>query len=275
MNEEQVKRLLILAGSLLLSLFALGPFVWLLIISVADRPDFLASGNFSVSLKNYVDVLTSPSLHFSDYAWNSLSVAFGTSLLVNLFALPAAYAISRLRFPGRIVIPIIILAVSMFPQISIVGYLFELFSRLHMINSKIGLIFPYIAWTIPLALWINLSYMQQIPEDLDKAGLVDGASRWKILSKIIVPIALPGIFSAFLLTFIACFNEFLFALMLSIDYTAQTLPVGIALFEGLHGEIPWGYLMAASALASLPLIALTLVFQKYIIGGLMGGAVKG
>jgi len=275
MREEHVKRLLVLAGSLLLLIFALGPFGWMLIVSFADRPDFLATREFSFSLQNYVDVLTSPSLHFTDYVWNSLSVSFGASFLVNLFALPAAYAISRLRFPGRILIPIVILAVSMFPQISIVGYLFDLFSRLNLVNSKIGLIFPYIAWTIPLALWINLSYMQQIPNDLDKAGLIDGASRWKILSKIIIPTALPDAFSAFLLTFIACFNEFLFALMLSIDYTAQTLPVGIALFEGLHGEIPWGNLMAASALASVPLIVLTLIFQKYIVGGLMGGAVKG
>lgn len=97
----------------------------------------------------------------------------------------------------------------------------------------------------------------------------------KVLYRIIFPLALPGIFSSALLVFIACFNEFLFAIMLTIDYTAQTLPVGIALFQGLHGEIPWGNLMAASALASVPLVIMTLIFQRYIVQGLMGGAVKG
>ena len=163
----------------------------------------------------------------------------------------------------------------MFPQISIVGYLYLLFSELGWLNTHISIILPYIAWTVPIALWINMSYFSQIPLDLDKAALVDGASRSKTLFKIILPIALPGIFSSFLLVFIACFNEFLFAMMLTIDYNAQTLPVGIAMFQGLHGETPWGNLMAASAIASVPLVILTLIFQRYIVQGLLGGAVKG
>ena len=180
-----------------------------------------------------------------------------------------------MRFPGRKALPLFVLAMSMFPPVSIVGYVYRLFSNIGLLNTHMALILPYTALMVPLALWINMSYFSQIPKDLDKAAIVDGASRLKILTRIILPIAIPGIFSSFLLVFIASFNEFLFALMLTIDPNAQTLPVGIAMFEGLHGEIPWGNLMAASTMATLPLVGLTLIFQKYIVQGLMGGAVKG
>lgn len=261
--------------SLLLLAFTLGPFIWMLWISLADRADFLVTGKVEYSFNNYFQVLTSPSLHFLDYLQNSLIISVTTAFVVTVFSSMAAYAVSRMRFPGRSVIPLLILAMSMFPQISIVGYLFEMFARVGLINHHLALILPYIAWTIPIALWINLSYFTQIPIALDRAALVDGAGRMKVLYRIIFPLALPGIFSSALLVFIACFNEFLFAIMLTIDYTAQTLPVGIALFQGLHGEIPWGNLMAASALASVPLVIMTLIFQRYIVQGLMGGAVKG
>jgi multiple sugar transport system permease protein len=209
-------------------------------ISLADRADFLITGNAAYSLRNYYQVLTSPSLHFLDYFKNSLLISSITTVVVTLFSSVAAYADSRMRFPGRAFIPMLILAVSMFPQISIVGFLFDMFAKVGLINHHLALILPYIAWTVPIALWINLSYFSQIPLELDKAALVDGAGRMKVLCKIIFPVVLPGIFSSALLVFIACFNEFPFAIMLIIDYTAQTLPVGIALFQGLHGEIPWG-----------------------------------
>ena len=274
-REEMIKSCLIFATGLFLLAFTLGPFIWMIWISLADRADFLVTGQVEYSLSNYHHVLTAHSLHFLDYLSNSLWISTITAIIVTLFSSMAAYAVSRMRFPGRSVVPLLILAMSMFPQISIVGYLFEMFSKAGLINSHMALILPYIAWTIPIALWINMSYFTQIPLDLDKAALVDGAGRMKVLYKIIFPLALPGIFSSALLVFIACFNEFLFAIMLTIDYTAQTLPVGIALFQGLHGEIPWGNLMAASAIASVPLVILTLIFQRYIVAGLMGGAVKG
>ncbi len=274
-REEIIRKALIFTGSMFLLSFTLAPFIWMLWISLADRADFLITGQIQYSLENYRQVLTADSLHFLDYLYNSLLISIITATAVTVFSSMAAYAVSRMRFPGRSVVPLLILAMSMFPQVSIIGYLFEMFANLGLINSHLALILPYIAWTIPIALWINLSYFSQIPLALDKAALVDGAGRMKVLFRIIFPIALPGIFSSALLVFIACFNEFLFAIMLTIDYSAQTLPVGIALFQGLHGEIPWGNLMAASAIASIPLVIMTLVFQRYIVQGLMGGAVKG
>lgn len=274
-RETLIKNFLIFSVSMFLLAFALGPFIWMLWISLADRADFLVTGEVEYSFNNYYQVLTAQSLHFTDYLKNSLLISCITAIIVTLFSSMAAYAVSRMRFPGRSLIPMAILAMSMFPQISIVGHLFEMFSSMGLINTHMALILPYIAWTIPIALWINMSYFTQIPVDLDRAALVDGAGRMKVLFRIIFPLALPGIFSSALLVFIACFNEFLFAIMLTIDYSAQTLPVGIAMFQGLHGEIPWGNLMAASAIASVPLVVMTLVFQRYIVQGLMGGAVKG
>jgi multiple sugar transport system permease protein len=167
------------------------------------------------------------------------------------------------------------LAFSMFPQISIVGYLFKVMTWLGWINTYPALIFPYIALGMPLALWIMLSYFSQLPTDLDRAALVDGATRFQVLRRIIFPIAVPGAFSTMLLVFIYSFNEFLFALMLTVDYSARTIPVGIAMFQGLHGQIPYGYIMAAAAVATLPVIVLAAMFQRRVIQGLTQGAIKG
>ncbi|MFP4162855.1 MAG: carbohydrate ABC transporter permease [Chitinispirillaceae bacterium] len=274
LQESQIRSLLLFSGSALLLGFVLIPFVWMTVISFTNQPDFLVTGNYSATFQNYIQVATSESLHFFDYLTNSLVVSSLTAVIVTLLTSLSGYAVSRFRFPGRIAVPLFVLALSMFPQISIIGYLFQLFSDLGITNTHVALILPYTAWTIPIALWINMSYFSQIPADLDKAALVDGAGRFKTLFRIILPLALPGIFSSFLLVFIMSFNEFLFALMLTIDYTAQTVPVGIALFQGIHGELPWGNLMAASTIATIPLVLLTLLFQRYIVSGLMSGSVK-
>ncbi len=275
MRENRIRSILIFTGSMFLIAFALIPFIWMIWISLASRYDFLVTGNVQYTLNNYIEVLTNPSIHFSSYFWNTMLIAVVTSVVVTVFSSMAGYAVSRLRFPGRVTLPILILAMSMFPQIALIGYLYNVFASIGLINTHLSLILPYIAWTIPIALWINMSYFSQIPVDLDKAALVDGASRAKILYKVILPIALPGIFSAFLLVFIACFNEFLFAIMLTNTPDAMTLPVGIAMFTGTMGQTPWGLVMATSALASIPLVILTLIFQRYIVQGLVGGAVKG
>lgn len=260
-------------GGIFLVVFALSPFLWMVAVSVAPSHRFLVEGGFSVTLGHYIEMFQRTK--FPSFFGNSLFVAVVVSSIVALFASMAGYAVSRMRFPGRIVIPLFVLAMSMFPQISIVGYLANLFGNIGLIDTKIALILPYVAWTVPIALWINLSYFNQIPIDLDKAALVDGASRFKALFRVILPIALPGIFSSFLLVFIACFNEFLFALMLTSSPKAQTIPVGIASFSGLYGETSWGMVMAASFVASIPLVILTLIFQRYIVQGLAAGSVKG
>jgi multiple sugar transport system permease protein len=276
MREEKSKTIFIYIGSLALLLFCLFPFIWMLIVSISKSPAFLATNtSFQFTLQNYKEILFNESLHFVDYLKNSLIISLVAAVCTTFFTSISAYAITRLKFPGRGLLPLILLAFSMFPQISIVGYLFRLITNLGWINTYAALIFPYITIAIPLALWIMISYLRQIPIELDNAALVDGATRVQILRKVIFPLAAPGAFATFLLIFIFCFNEFLFALMLTVDHTARTIPVGIALFQGLHGEIPWGEIMAASTIASIPLIILAAISQRYIIQGLTRGALKG
>ena len=276
MREERVKKILKAAGVVFLLLFCLLPFVWVVAVSLVKEPDFLLPQvAFEVTFDNSSDVLTAGSLHLLDYLRNSLVVSAVAALAATLCASLAAYAITRLTFPGRLLIPLVLLAFSMFPQISIVGYLFKMMIGLGWINTYAGLIFPYITLGLPLALWIMLSTFSEISTELDRAALVDGATRIQILHKIILPLAAPGALSATLLVFIYSFNEFLFAMMLTTDYRARTIPVGIALFEGLHGQIPWGHLMAVAVISVVPVILLAAVFQRKIIRGLLQGAIKG
>lgn len=276
MNEQRVKTWLAFLGAVVMLLFCLVPFIWMLVVSFSEHPDFLTKeASFVFTIKNYTEILASPSVHLLSYLKNSLVVSAVSAVFATFFAGLAAYAITRMRFPGRILIPVALLAFSMFPQISIVGYLFKFMTSLGWINTYYALIFPYITLGLPLALWIMMSYFSQLSTELDKAALVDGATRMQILRKIIFPIAVPGAFSTLLLIFIYSFNEFLFALMLTIDYHGRTVPVGIALFEGLHGQIPWGYIMASAVIATIPLVVLASIFQKHIIQGLTQGAIKG
>ncbi len=276
MKEERIKKILIYAGAVFLFIFCIAPFVWMVIVSLNKHPDFLSNNvPFVLTINNYIQVLTTKSVHLLSYLRNSIIISFAAAFFATFFASLSAYSITRLKFPGRIFIPLALLGFSMFPQISIVGYLFKMMTDFNWINTYYALIFPYITLGLPLALWIMLSHFSQLSKELDEAALVDGASRFQILRKIIFPIALPGAFSTFMLIFIYSFNEFLFALMFTIDYKARTIPVGIALFEGLYGQIPWGYIMAAAVVAIIPVIILIALFQKYIIQGLTEGAVKG
>lgn len=276
MNEERLKDILKWLGSLFIIGFSLTPFFYMLLMSVSSNPYFLSGqATFDLTLDHYRSVLTVKSLHFVDYLINSLAVSGLSALSSILIAGMAAYSITQMDWPGKTLVLLFVLATSMFPQISLVSYLFKLMGRLDWINTYQALVLPYIAWTLPLSLWILVSYFAQLPRDLDKAALIDGCSRGQTLRKVIFPVAAPGLFSATLLAFIFAFNEFLFALMLTTDHRARTVPVGIALFQGLHGETPWGEIMAASTVSVVPLIVLILVFQRNIMQGLTRGAIKG
>ena len=276
MSGDRQATALYLAGALGMTIFSLGPILTMALTAASRRPDFLAHAEgFEFTAAHFLDVLRTTSLHFPDYLRNSLAVSGASAVLCIGIASPAAYAITRLPLPGRIFFLLCTLAVSMFPPVSLVSYLFQVMGDLGLINTYPALILPYTAWILPLSLWILTSYFAQVPAELDRAALVDGCSRLAVLRKVIFPVAAPGIFSTALLAFIFAFNEFLFALMLSTDHAARTVPVGIALFEGLHGEIPWGVVMAASVLTTVPVVLLTLVFQRRIIQGLTRGAVKG
>jgi multiple sugar transport system permease protein len=262
-------------AAILTTIFCLGPFIYMVLTSLSTNPDFLLPTKpFTLTLSNFTAVIFSESAHFLAYLRNSLIISALVAVATVFLASLAAYALTRLSLPGKTVLLLGILALSMFPPISLISYLFKLMSALGWINTYQGLILPYIAWSMPLALWILVSYFAQVPMDLDRSARIDGASKFQTLVKVILPVAAPGVFSTALLVFIFAFNEFLFALMLTMDYRSRTIPVGIALFEGIHGQIPWGEIMAAATLTTIPVVILTLIFQKRIVQGLTRGAVK-
>ena len=276
MKEEKLKKIFLFIIAAFMLAFCIIPFLWMIVVSFSKKPDFLSEQvSYVFTLNNYFEIFTSNAVHLIAYLRNSIIVSGLSAFFTTIIASLSAYSITRLKFPGRIILPVFLLGVSMFPQISLLGYLFRIMANLGWINTYYALLFPYITLSLPLALWIMLSHLSKISKDLDNAALIDGAGKLKILSRIILPVSLPGLFSAFILSFIFSFNEFLFALMFTIDYKARTIPVGIALFEGLHGQIPWGYIMAAAVIAVLPIIIIIALFQKYIMQGLTEGAIKG
>jgi ABC-type glycerol-3-phosphate transport system permease component len=205
---------------------------------------------------------------------NSLIVAGTTTLFCVTVGALAAYALARTEFRGKGVILAFILAVTMFPQISIVSPLYMLLRALRLINTYPGLILPYLTFAMPLAVWLLVGFFRQLPADLEEAALVDGASRWQSFTKVILPLAVPGLATTAILTFIYCWNEFLFALSFTLGPERQTVPVAIALFRGQY-QVPWGQILAASVVATAPVAAIVLVFQRRIVQGLTAGAVKG
>ena len=205
---------------------------------------------------------------------NSLIVAGATTALCVTIGALAAYALARLRFRGRVVVLGLVLAVSMFPQITIVSPLYLLLRWLRLIDTYPGLVLPYLAFALPLTVWLLVTFFRRIPRDLEEAALVDGATRWQVLTRIVLPLAVPGLATTAILTFIYCWNEFLFALAFTLGPERQTVPVAIALFRGQY-QVPWGEILAGAVLATLPVAAMVLLFQRRIVQGLTAGGVKG
>jgi ABC-type glycerol-3-phosphate transport system permease component len=205
---------------------------------------------------------------------NSLVVAGATTVLCLVLGSICAYALARLRFPGKSTVLALVLAVSMFPQISIVSPLYLLLRELGLLNTYPGLVLPYLTFAMPLTLWLLVGFFRQLPPELEEAGLMDGAGRLRTLWEIILPLSWPGIATAAILTFLYSWNEFLFALSFTLGPERHTVPVAITLFRGQY-QVPWGQILAAAMVATVPVAALALAAQRRIIAGLTSGAVKG
>ena len=204
---------------------------------------------------------------------SSLVVALSTTALCVTLGSGCAYAIARLEFRGKTPLLASILAVSMFPQIAIVSPLYLLLRALGLIDTYPGLILPYLTFAMPLTVWLLVSYLGQLPRELEEAALVDGAGRLRTFVHVVLPLALPGIATTAVLTFIYCWNELLFALSFTVSPERQTVPVAITLLRGRY-QVPWGQILAAALVATAPVAALVLVFQRRIVRGLTAGAVK-
>jgi ABC-type glycerol-3-phosphate transport system permease component len=205
---------------------------------------------------------------------NSLVVAGATTALCVTLGALCAYALARLQFRGKTPILAFILAVSMFPQITIVSPLYAVLRGLGLIDTYPGLILPYVTFAMPLTVWLLVGFFQALPRELEEAAFVDGASRLGTVVRIVLPLSAPGLATTAIITFIYCWNEFLFALSFTVGPDRQTVPVAIALFRGQY-QVPWGQILAATVVATGPVALLVLAFQRGIIRGLTAGAVKG
>jgi ABC-type glycerol-3-phosphate transport system permease component len=205
---------------------------------------------------------------------NSLIVAGATTVVSVFLGAVCAYALARLRFRGKAPALAFVLAVSMFPQISIVSPLYLLLRDLRLLNTYAGLVLPYLTFAMPLAIWLLVGFFRQLPPELEESGLMDGAGRLRILSEIILPISGPGLATTAILTFLYSWNEFLFALSFTLGPERYTVPVAITLFRGQY-QVPWGQILAAAVVATVPVAGIVLVAQRRIIAGLTSGAVKG
>jgi multiple sugar transport system permease protein len=267
-------------GELLIIVFALIPVLWIVSLSLKD-PATVADQSFipqDWSLENYDALFTGG---FSDSPFikpliNSLGIALITTVISITLAAFAAYAIARLDFPGKALILAGALAIAIFPQISTVGPLFDMWRALGLYDTWPGLIIPYLTFSLPLAIYVLVAFFREIPWDLDQAAQVDGATQFQAFRKVIVPLAAPGVFTAAILVFIFAWNDFLFAISLTSSDASRTVPAALAFFTGeSQFTEPSGAIAAAAVIVTVPIIIFVLLFQRRIVSGLTSGAVKG
>jgi len=208
-------------------------------------------------------------------ALNSLQTSVGATVMVVLIAVPAAYAINRLRSPARIATTVWILLSQVFPTILLIIPVFLILRDLHLLNSLGGLTLVCIVWTLPFALWMIRGYLGNIPKDLEEAAAVDGAGRLRIIRSVVLPLLAPGIVAAAMFTFISTWNEFFFALVIITDTDKRTISLTLANYVGAEGLLRLGPLAAGSVLATIPSLVFFAFLQRRLAGGLLSGAIKG
>ncbi len=227
------------------------------------------------TFRNYV-ALFDGAQPFGRHLMNSVMVSTLTVAFSLVLSITASYALGRINFKGKGPLMLAILGVSMFPQVAVLSGMFELIRALGLYNRAIGLLVPYTIFTLPFTVWILTTFMKQLPKELEEAAIMDGCRPWQIIWQVFMPLLWPALVSTGLLAFIGAWNEFLFALTFVVEDTERTVPVGISLITGATAfEIPWGSIMAASVIVTVPLLLLVLAFQKKIVSGLTAGAVKG
>jgi len=259
-----------------IAFYTVFPFYWAVVSSLKTGSALFNTNFLPVhpAWKNYVAVFTQQP--FGRNILNSVIVASSTVAISLALAVTASYALGRIRFRGRSTLLLVILAVSMFPQVAVLSGMFQLIRALGLYNNLLGLILSYMIMALPFTVWVLTTFMRELPRELEEAAMVDGASPWQIITRVFMPLMGPAMVTTGLLAFIAAWNEFLFALTFTLTDNMRTVPVAIALISGASSfELPWGRIMAASVIVTVPLIVLVLIFQRRIVSGLTAGAVKG
>lgn len=272
------------AVSIPIMLWTVIPLIWIFATSLKSTaalgdPTQNSFGNFwpkEPTWDNYSLIFTGGAKDlFVPALWHSIIVCVVSTLIAVVLATFCAYAIARLDFPGKKLILGTALAVSFFPVIAMVTPLFNLWRQIGLFDTIPGLIIPYLALTLPLAIWTLTAFFQQIPWEMEQAAQVDGASSWQAFRKVIVPLAAPGVFTTAIISFFTAWNDFVFSSNLT-SSNARTVPAALAFFTGASQfEQPTGAICAAAVVVTIPVVILVLVFQRRIVTGLTSGAVKG
>ncbi len=255
---------------------SLVPVFWLLMLSL-KTPASATDGSFIPhhwTLDNYRDIFNQSV--FTAALRNSIGIGLISTALAVLLASSAAYAIARLDFPGKQTILAVALMVTLFPQVSLVGPLYNLWRQIGLFNTWPGLIIPYLTFALPLAIYVLSTFFREIPWELEQAAQIDGATPFQAFTKVIAPLAMPGLATTFIIVFLICWNDFVFAISLTATNAAMTVPAAIAQFPGVSQFTqPIGDIAAAAIVVTVPVMVLVLLFQRRIVAGLTAGAVKG
>jgi multiple sugar transport system permease protein len=266
-------------GGIVIAVYALFPVGWIIALSL-KAPSDIANGQFlptKATWENYSTILTGSA---SDLFLPALRNSFGICLIATfiscVLSMFAAYAIARLDFPGKKLILSAALGVAIFPVISIVTPLFNLWRQIGLYDTWVGLIIPYLSLTLPISIWTMSAFFREIPWEMEQAAQVDGATTWQAFRKVIVPLAAPGVFTTAIIAFFIAWNDFAYGISLTSTSRARPVPAALGLFSGASQfEDPTGAIAAAAVIVTIPVIVLVLLFQRRIVAGLTNGAVKG
>ena len=274
-QKRLLSQTMMYAVAAIIMIYCLFPIAWIFITSIKPPGaefhipiEYIPS---KVSLDNYIEIFVEHKFHY--YLLNSLVVASATTILVLAIGSLSAYAIARLRFKFRISSLLTILVVGMMPSIVMILPIFLIIRELGLMNTWLGLIITHAVFSLPITVWLLASYFAELPFDLEDAAKIDGYTPSSIYRKIIMPLSVPGLFSAGILAFIASWGEFMFALTLTHTIQARTALVLITTLPGAY-HLKWGMINAGVILTLIPIIVIVLVFQKWVMRGLTAGAVK-
>ncbi len=265
-----------IVGAIVIMVYTLLPIAWMASLSLKPGGD-ISNKQFLPThwtLENYRTVFKTDL--FTSALRNSIGISLIATLLGVIIAMFVAYAIARLDFPGKRIILVIALAIAMFPTVSLVGPLFNMWRAVGLYDTWPGLIIPYISFALPLSIWTLSAFFREIPWEMEQAAQVDGATAWQAFRKVIIPLAAPGVFTTAILTFFSCWNDFVFGISLTSTDNARPVPAALAFFTGASQfQQPTAAIAAAAVVVTVPIVIVTLVFQRRIVAGLTSGAVKG
>ena len=275
-KKSPLRRAALYGAIIILLILFIFPIYWMFIASLKENDVLMRTPpqlypTFS-TFQNYLTMFTNAK--YLNYIKNSLIVACGTVLVDLVLATFAGYALSRYQFPGRKTIMTSILSAQVFPVVVIIISIYGFFTKLHLMNTYIGLILADVAMSLPLSVWMLKSFCDGVPRSLDEAAKIDGCSRFMTMVRVAVPLMKPGMLAVGIYSFLMSWDDYLISLIIMSKTSMKTLPVGIA--ETFLGEFGFDYagMMTISVIASLPVLLLFLIFQKYMVAGLTGGAIK-